>query len=295
MTQNAFRSVFRPGLFAGRTVLVTGAGSGIGRCTAHEIAALGGSVALLGRKREKLEKVAAELAPTGAKVSLHAADIRDEAAVKAAVAEALDAHGRIDGLVNNAGGQFPAPLEAISLNGWDAVLRTNLTGGFLVAREIYLRWMKENGGSIVNIIADIWHGMPGMGHSGAARGGMLNFTETAACEWASSGVRVNAVAPGWIASSGFDTYDESMKAQLRRLRKVVPLQRFGTESEVSAAIVFLLCEAAAFVTGTCLRVDGGVPNARYTWPSQPMRVQSEASAPFEGFHLASLPKMLSEG
>src|SRR4029077_802147 len=118
------------------------------------------------------------------------------------------------------------------------VVRTNLTGGFLCARECYTQWMSEHAGSIVNIVADMWGSMPGMGHSGAARAGMVNFTGTAAVEWAQSGVRVNAVAPGWIASSGMDTYPDWMQPHLRRLHTAVPLQRLGTESEVSAGICF---------------------------------------------------------
>jgi len=290
----AYRSVFRPGLFDGQVVIVTGAGSGIGRCCVHELAALGARVALLGRKLEKLESVGAELARADARFSTHAVDIRDEAAVDAAVAAVLAAHGRIDGLFNNAGGQFPAALEDISLRGWDAVVRTNLTGGFLMSRAVYRGWMKEHGGAIVNMIADIWHGMPTMGHSGAARAGMLSFTETAACEWAVAGVRVNAVAPGWIASSGFDTYDPPMRAQLRRLKSVVPLQRFGTEAEVSAAAVFLLSEAAAFITGSCIRVDGGVPNARHTWPTRDRDHETDATRAFDAFPLARPPRMLDE-
>ena len=162
--------------------------------------------------------------------------------------------GRIDFLVNNAGGQFGSPLEKISAKGWDAVVRTNLTGGFLMARETYAQWMKQHGGAIVNMIADMWNGMPGMGHSGAARAGMLNFTETAALEWAP--VRVNAVAPGWIASSGLDHYPPEMREHIRALPKKVPLGRLGTESEISAAIVFLLSPAAAFISGSCIRIDG---------------------------------------
>lgn len=290
----SYRSVFRPGLFEGRVVVVTGAGSGIGRCCAHELAALGAQVALLGRNPEKLDAVAAELEPTGARFSTHPVDIRDEEGVEGAVAAVLATHGRIDGLFNNAGGQFPAPLEDISLRGWDAVVRTNLTGGFLMSRSVYRHWMKAHGGAIVNMIADIWHGMPSMGHSGAARAGMLSFTETAACEWAVAGVRVNAVAPGWIASSGFDTYDPPMRAQLRRLKSVVPLQRFGTEAEVSAAAVFLLSEAASFITGTCVRIDGGVPNARHTWPTRDRDHETDATRAFDAFPLARPPRMLDE-
>ncbi|MDI1236512.1 MAG: SDR family oxidoreductase [Polaromonas sp.] len=289
MSQPTYRSVFRPGLFAGQTVIVTGGGSGIGRCTAHELANLGASVALVGRRIEKLEAVQAEITQAGGQASIHACDIRDEAGVKAMIADVIAQHGKIDGLVNNAGGQYPQPVKDISLKGWDAVVRSNLTGGFLVAREAFNQSMASHGGAIVNIIADIWGGMPTMAHSGAARAGMLSFTETAACEWAGAGVRVNAVAPGWIASSGFDTYSPEMQAELRSLKTKVPLQRYGTEAEISAAIVFLLCEAAAFITGSCIRVDGGVPNARPTWKLE----AHDRSKPFNGFALAEPPKCLS--
>ncbi len=118
------------------------------------------------------------------------------------IADVLGAGEPIAALVNNAGGQFPSPLKHISPNGFDAVVRNNLTCGFLMAREVFRASMEANGGAIVNIIADMWHSMPDMGHSGAARAGMLNLTMTAALEWAYAGVRVNAVALGWIASFG---------------------------------------------------------------------------------------------
>ena len=291
-----YQSVFKDGLFSGQLIAVTGGGSGIGRCTAHELASLGAQVALIGRNENKLKQVQNEIRERGGQANFFRADIRDEAAIEQAFQVIMAQYGRIDGLVNNAGGQYPAPLESISLKGWDAVLNTNLTGGFIVAKAALHFAMKASGGAIVNIIADMWNGMPGMGHSGAARAGMLNFTETAACEWASYGVRVNAVAPGWIASSGLDTYAPPMQAQLKRLQKVVPLQRLGTESEISAAIVFLLSPAANFITGTCLRVDGGVPNARHTWPAQSI-VEGNPKpniAAFNGFDLASEPDMLKE-
>jgi citronellol/citronellal dehydrogenase len=284
---SSYRSVFAPGLYAGQVVLVTGGGSGIGRCTAHELAALGAAVAIVGRKAAKLAAVQQEIEAAGGTCSTHVCDIREEETVRATVADVLARHGRIDGLVNNAGGQFPAALEAISAKGWDTVVRNNLTGGFLKARECYTQWMAAHGGAVVNIIADMWGGMPGMGHSGAARAGMLNFTETAALEWAP--VRFNAVAPGWIASSGLDQYPPSMTETFRGLSKLVPLQRLGTESEVSAAIVFLLSPAAAFVSGACLRVDGAAPNAKRIWP----RIGTGGSnEPFEGFHLAETPRVL---
>jgi citronellol/citronellal dehydrogenase len=281
-----FQSVFRAGLFAGQAGIVTGAGSGIGRCTAHELAALGARVALVGRRIERLEAVACEIAATGGSARCYAADIRDEERVREVVRAALADAGRLDFLVNNAGGQFAAPLESISLKGFDAVVRNNLTGGFLMAREAYTQGMKHHGGAIVNMIADMWHGMPNMGHSGAARAGMLNFTETAALEWAP--VRVNAVAPGWIASSGLDRYPADMREHIRALPNQVPLGRLGTESEVSAAIVFLLSPAAAFISGSCIRIDGAVPNVKPNYALPPRN----ATAAFDGFHLAEMPKVL---
>jgi citronellol/citronellal dehydrogenase len=286
----AYQSIFREGLFAGQLVIVTGGGSGIGRCTAHELAALGATVALVGRKPEKLATVASEIAQDGGRASLHVCDIREEAKVAATVAAILRMHGRIDGLVNNAGGQFQAPLEAISQKGWETVVRTNLTGGFLMARECYTQCMRANGGAIVNIVADMWNGMPGMGHSGAARAGMVNFTATAAAEWGAAGVRVTAVAPGWIASSGFDAYPDSVKPMLRSLRRHTPLQRYGTEAEVSAAIVFLLSPAAAFISGETLRVDGAAPNAK-----RHVNLPADSrSRPWNGFHRSVMPKTLQE-
>ena len=286
----SYRSVFRPDLLRDRVIVVTGGGSGIGRCAAHELASLGARVALIGRKPDKLEQVKAEIVEDGGRAECWTLDIRVEDDVRRIVAAVLERFARIDGLVNNAGGQFPSPLSQISQKGFEAVVRTNLTGGFLMSREVYTQWMAEHGGSIVNIVADMWLGMPGMGHSGAARAGMVNFTETAAVEWGPSGVRVNAVAPGWIASSGFDTYGEGMAEVVRSLKHNVPLGRIGTESEVSAAIVFLLSEAAAFVSGATLRVDGAAPNYKRVF-DLPERAASPA---YQGFHRAQLPKVLRE-
>jgi len=297
-TSSRYRSVFAPGLFAGQVIVVTGGGSGIGRCTAHELASLGAQVVLVGRKAEKLQQVQAEIAEAGGKASVQAFDIRQEEAVRTAIAGIVATHGRIDGLVNNAGGQYIAPLAAISAKGWEAVIHTNLTGGFLVARECFVQSMQAHGGAIVNIVADMWGSMPNMGHSGAARAGMVSFTGTAALEWAASGVRVNAVAPGYIASSGMDHYPPEAGDMLRAMQSTVPAGRFGNEAETSAAIAFLLSPAASFISGSVLRVDGARPQVRMGWPMAlpDAKVRQRAAVrPFDGFHLAKTPRVFRDG
>ncbi len=148
--------------------------------------------------------------------------------------------------------------------------------------------MQQHGGAIVNMTADFRNGMPGMGHSGAARSGMSNLTMTAAYEWAQAGVRVNAVAPGWIASSGMDTYGGAMRTLIPRLKAHVPLGRLGLEAEVSAAIVFLLSPAAAFITGVTLQIDGAASLGSDVFPLEaPKHAQ-----PFDGFHRAATPDVL---
>jgi citronellol/citronellal dehydrogenase len=330
----SFASIFAPHLFAGQVALVTGAGSGMGRCVAHELSALGARVALVGRNLDKLQKVEQEIQQSRRTlaenpsnlpqnqspqpwVSTHSCDIRDEAQVQATVAQILALYGRIDALVNNAGGQFPAPLHRISAKGFDAVVRNNLTGGFIFAREVYTQAMRPQAsqrlpdgsppraGAIVNMVMDTAGAVPGMGHSGAARAGMVSLTETMALEWAP--VRVNAVAPGFIATSGMDQYPKIMTPMIRNIHRDVPLQRLGTESEVSAAVCFLLSPAAAFISGSVLRVDGAAPQARRHWPfvgnmdanpsgnaaHEPQHPGSTAA--FHGFHLGQTPQVLRGG
>ncbi len=245
-------------------------------------------MAIAGRKPEKLDAVKTEIEAVGGTCETHAFDIREEAQVKEAVAAIVAANGRIHGLFNNAGGQFPAPAAAMSAKGFDVVVRNNLTGGFIVSREVFTQSMEKHGGSIVNMAADMRNGFPTMAHTGAARAGMVNLTMTLAYEWAVAGVRVNAVSPGWIASSGMDTYQGEFKERIPKLKGYVPLGRLGTESEVSAAVCFLLSDASAYITGTELRIDGGVPlgNRSIDLPA------TDRSRPFDGFHLARTPKVL---
>lgn len=285
-----YQSVFNPDVFAGKVVIVTGGGSGIGRCTAHELAALGAQVVITGRKQEKLDGVVEEITHDGGKVRALVCDIRNEEQVKETIATVIREFGRIDGLVNNAGGQFPAPLSMISGNGFEAVVRNNLQGTFLMMREAYNQWMADHGGSIVNMTADMWGGMPGMGHSGAARAGVDNLTKTAAVEWAQSGVRVNAVAPGWIMSSGMDTYQGAFRALIPKLADKVPLKRMGTESEVSGVTCFLLSPSAAFVSGMTIRIDGAASLGTRLYDLAP----AKNNEPYNGFHRAFIPDVLKE-
>ena len=241
--------------FKNKVVIITGGGSGIGRKTAHILKSLGADLCLLGRTYEKLQLVKDEL---GGNTSIYKADIRNEIDVKASVDGILKQYGRIDCLVNNAGGQFPAPLKDISLNGWNAVIANNLTATFLMSKEVYIRWMENNGGSIVNVGSNWETGNPGMGHNGAARAGQANFTQTAAAEWASSNVRINQVVPGFINSSGISTYSAEHQKVFETVKSRIPLKRLGTEEEIANTIIFLLSDAASYITGVSIRIDGGL-------------------------------------
>ena len=287
----SYQSIFRADAFADKVIVVTGGGSGIGRCTAHELASLGAQVVITGRKIEKLEKVSQEILEDGGKIDFIVCDNRDEEQVKNMIAEVIEKFGKLDGLVNNAGGQFPSTLESISANGFDAVIRNNLHATFYLMREAYNQWMAKHGGSIVNMAADMWGGMPGMGHSGAARSGVDNLTKTASVEWGCSGVRVNCVAPGWIISSGMDNYSgDFAKFIIPSLAGNVPLKRMGTESEISSAICYLLSDAAAFVSGVTLRVDGAASQGTRMYPL----ADASNSHSFNGFHRAFIPDVLKD-
>lgn len=253
----ALTTIFRDDLLAHRVVVVTGGGTGIGRRIALEAAALGATVVIAARRPEPLVDTVEAITAAGGTADWMTLDIRDADAVEEAAETLLERYERIDGLVNNAGGQFPSRAEDISPNGWRTVVDLNLNGTFLMSRAIFRAAMAESGGSIVNIVADMWTGFPGMSHTGAARAGVVNLTATLGVEWASRQVRVNAVAPGLIDSSGMDTYHPDIAAAAREAGAKIPAGRLGTEAEVSAAVIFLLSPAAAFITGETLRVDGG--------------------------------------
>jgi citronellol/citronellal dehydrogenase len=283
MTSKAhFDSIFRSGLFDGQVILVTGGGTGIGRCIAHELASLGATSVVAGRREEKLQQVVGEIQQAGGLADHVVVNIRDVDAVDAAVSAVVDRHGRLDGVVNNAGGQFPVEAGELKAKGWLAVVDTNLNGTWWVSQAAYRHAMREHGGAIVNMVADVWVGAPGMVHTGAARAGVMNMTITLAAEWASEGVRVNAVAPGAILSSGLAEYPEALQRRALDEVSVTPPSRFGTESEISAAVVFLLSPAAAFVSGETMKVDG----ASSVFKNTMVPVGHHAGTPkWDGFHL----------
>jgi peroxisomal trans-2-enoyl-CoA reductase len=221
--------------------------------------------AVLDTARQTLSQQQADaMEKFGAKVWVCVCNIRDEESVERLMKYCLEVGGRLDFLVNNGGGQFPSPAANISKKGWHAVVETNLTGTFLCCREAYKAWMEEHGGAIVNIIADMWNGFPGMSHTGAARAGVENLTKSLSVEWASSGVRINAIAPGVIYSpTAAANYEgETFFASLSS----IPAKRIGTTQEVSGMVCFLLSPAAAYITGGCVRIDGGASLRGSTFP-----------------------------
>jgi citronellol/citronellal dehydrogenase len=249
-------SIFRAGLFAGKTVVVSGGGTGIGLAIARELAGLGAHVVMCGRTVEHLEAARDRITAEGGQAEALECNVRDPEAVDGFFRTVVERCGRVDGLVNNAGGQFLSPAEAITPKGWHAVVETNLTGTFYMTQAAFTHSMREHGGAVVSIVMENWRGFPGMAHSGAARAGVVNLTQTLALEWAPYGVRVNAVAPGIINSSGLHRYPEAVQQQLAGIGREVPAGRMGTEDEVASAVVYLLSPAAAFISGATLRVDG---------------------------------------
>jgi NAD(P)-dependent dehydrogenase (short-subunit alcohol dehydrogenase family) len=229
---------------------------------------------------DKPQAVKAEIEAAGGRALAGECNIRDRESVAKFVRGVLDQTGRIDGLVNNGGGQYMTPAHLISPKGWQAVIDTNLTGTWNITQQVMLEYMQDHGGAVVNITMENSRGYPGMAHSGAARAGVENLTKSLAVEWSRFGIRVNSVAPGLINSSGLLNYPEEIQAQVGEFVKFTPAKRLGSESEVSSMVAFLLCPAASFVSGQTIWVDG----AGSLW-SMPYPLEDHTAWPtaYEGF------------
>lgn len=252
---SALKSPFAADLLAGQVAIVTGGGTGIGRAIAKEMALLGAAVAICGRRPEPLAAVTDELRSTGARCFSATCDIRDKDQVAAFVSAVLQHLGSVDVLVNNAGGQRAFLAADMPLENFEKVVRNNLVGTFAVTQQVAKQAMIPQGhGCIVNIIAQIYRGFPGMVHTGAARAGVDNMTKSLAVEWSPHRIRVNAVAPGIIRTSGTDRYPEEL---LEVARRATPWKRLGAAEEVAHLVTYLCSPAADFVTGSTYYIDGG--------------------------------------
>lgn len=248
-------NIFRKGLFDGQVAIITGGGSGIGLSTAIALGELGARIAICGRKKEKLEAAEAKLKALGIEVFADACDIREVEQIASFADNVKAKLGTASVLVNNAGGQFPTTAETVTPRGWEAVVRNNLNGTFFMTQAVATKHMiPAKKGRIVNVIANVARGFPGMVHTGAARAGVENMTKTLAIEWAMHNIQCNAIAPGVIRTSGTDQYPQEL---IEASRLKTPMKRVGSAGEVAQLIVYLACDAAYFVTGECWYIDGG--------------------------------------
>jgi citronellol/citronellal dehydrogenase len=248
-------TVYRSGLFEGCNVLVSGGGTGIGRAIALLFARLGAHVIVCGRTLDKLQRVAAFAKEQGARMLPIAANVREPEQVEALFARVAAECGTLTAVVNNAGGQFAQPAIDYAVKGWNAVIDTNLNGTWFMMQAAARHWRDaEQPGAIVNVVAVVDRGIPGIAHSIAARAGVIGATRTVAVEWAPLGVRVNCIAPGLTASEGLDVYPPEARSEFHRAN---PMRRPGSLREIAEAAVFLASPAASFMTGEVMTVDGG--------------------------------------
>jgi citronellol/citronellal dehydrogenase len=263
--------VLRPDLHAGRVVLITGGGTGLGRAAALDFAAGGAKVVVCGRRAEPLKQVCADI---GGDCLALPADIREPDQVERVVGTALAEYGRIDVLINNAGGQFTAPAEDISANGWRAVHRLAVDATWSVTREVAVRSMIPNRGGVIFFLAfSPRRGIPGMVHATSARAAVENLAAGLALEWSRYGIRSICVAPGTIATEGLD--ENYTDADRQRWAQAVPLGRLGRPEEVSGLLSFLASPGGSYVTGTTIVVDGGVDAWGTGHPVPPLAEEGE--------------------
>jgi citronellol/citronellal dehydrogenase len=256
-------TVFAADALKGQVVVVSGGAGGIGRAIAWLFARLGAHVVVTGRDQGKLDALVADLAARNLKASAHTADIREPDAVNALFDTVWSAHGRLDSLVNSAGGQFPRAAIDFSIKGWNAVIDTNLNGTWYMMQAAAQRWRdREQPGSIVNIVVVTTHGLYGIAHSIAARAGVIGLSRAVAVEWAALNIRVNCVAPGAIETEGWNVYTQEARAAYPRSN---PMMRVGSPWDIAEACVYLAGPSGKFVTGETLTVDGGGQLWGETW------------------------------
>lgn len=251
----AMKNIFDAHLYDGQTALITGGGTGIGLAIARQLGQLGAHVILAARDLAQLQQAANQLQDERIQARAETVNIRDADSVQALFDRLEAADIAVDCLVNNAGGQFASAALDISPNGFRAVVELNLQGTFQMSQR-YAQHCQQgrHGGSILNIVLCLEQGIPGMAHAAAARAGVVNLTKTLAWEWAPLDIRVNAVAPGTIRTSGLDRYDPE---QLQRGVEKLLIPRMGTPEEVACSVAYLCSPAASFITGICLAQDGG--------------------------------------
>jgi citronellol/citronellal dehydrogenase len=256
-------TVFAADALKEKVVVVSGGAGGIGRAISWLCARLGAHVAIVGRNQDKLDALAAQLTGRGLKASAHVADIREPEAVGALFDAVWGAHGRIDALVNSAGGQFPQAAIDFSIKGWNAVIDTNLNGTWYMMQAAAQRWRdRKHPGSIVNIVVVTTHGLYGIAHTIAARSGVIGLSRAVAVEWAPLNIRVNCVAPGAIETEGWNVYTKEARAAYPRSN---PMMRAGSPFDIAEATVYLAGPSGKFVTGETLTVDGGGQLWGETW------------------------------
>ena len=258
-------TVYRPDLFAGQTVIVSGAGSGLGKAIAALFAKLGANLCICGRNEERLAEATAFFESLGGKVFSHIMSIRDPEQVDAFIEKSFEAFGGVDVLVNNAGGQFPQAAIDFSPKGWNAVIDTNLNGTWYMTQSVAKRWIEDGtAGNVVNIVADIWRGMPGIAHTAAARAGVVYLSKSIAVEWAPHNIRVNCVAPGCCETSAFALYPPEGAASYEQSN---PLLKAGDAWDIAEAAVYVAAPSGKFVTGEVITVDGGQQLWGDPWPT----------------------------
>jgi citronellol/citronellal dehydrogenase len=257
--------IFAPGLLDGQVCLVSGAGSGLGRATALELGSLGAIVVGCGRRREPLEETVGAIGEGGGRAEAATADIRDPDDVERLLDGVMERHGRLDVLVNNAGGQFLSPAEAISPKGFRTVLDLNVQGTWQMTHAAATRaFIPQRSGKVISVTISPHHGMPGMAHSGAARAAVENLMRTLSIEWARFGIRLCAVAAGQFDTEVLRT--KYPKQVSENIAATVPLGRLGTPEEMAWLIAYLASPAGDFFSGSVLTIDGARDNWFGSWP-----------------------------